>query len=109
MTKTNCSCKAYIQHYDATDCQCNFLDVPWESRGAECYAKGSSVVLDMGDVTLPQTKYAALFDGRPAFDDLRFSFLTAVCGHRLSALETQLQQGNLSEEALHAVLSFSWM
>ena len=91
---------------DATDSQCDFLSPPWELRSAKWYAKGSSVALDVAHETLPWTKYAALFDGNLAFNDLRLSFLQQVCGPQMSALEAQIQQGNLSKDALDALLGF---
>ena len=97
----------HSEHYaDATDSQCDFLSPPWELRSAEWYAKGSSVALDVADETLPRTKYAALFDANPAFNDLRLSFLQQVCGPQMSALEVQIQQGNLSKDPLDALLGF---
>ena len=49
------------------------------------------MLLDLSDGTLPKTKYQALFDARPAFDDLRASFLLQAGGIDPVDLECQLQ------------------
>ncbi len=97
----------WSEHYSAaTDVEYDFLNVPWELRGVEYYAKGSSITLDVTDETLPGTKYAALFGGRPAFHGLRFSFLQQVCGHHLSDVDAAMQQEPRSEATLHLLYCF---
>ena len=74
--------------------QYDFLEPPWEIRGGQCVAKASNVILDISDETLPRSKYAALFDSRNCFDDLRLSFLKQVCGHKLEDLIAQWRQAD---------------
>ena len=63
-----------------------YLEPPWEVRNGECVVKGTSLPFEVGESGGPRTKYAALFDGRPQFDNLRVSFLRAAGGKELECL-----------------------
>ena len=64
--------EAFVEQYD-------FLQQPWEYRNDLYIVKGTTEILDPRDRTMPKSKYAALFDPRPQFNGLRYSFLYIVC------------------------------
>ena len=64
-------------HYVAEN---DFLQPPWEILNGEMVVKGNVNRLPFPLENSPLSKYAALFDSRSAFDDLRLAFLWYVIG-----------------------------
>ena len=87
-----------------------YLDEPWvwDEATAFLLVKGSNHIFLPRPDGGPSTKFEALFDGRPAFNGLRFSFLTLICGAGFEHLEDFMTQSNveLSPEAWQRLTGF---
>ena len=68
----------------------DFLQAPWEYRKGRCVVRGCDAPFRADASGGPVSKFAALFDARPEFAGLRFSFLKATCGVDMQELQAAL-------------------
>ena len=64
---------------------------PWFIRGCSKLVKGTSLEFESNTDGGPSTKYEALFDPRPEFNDIRVGFLLETGGWKLQALDREVQ------------------
>ena len=83
-----------------------FLAPPWIFRGGRVFAAGSNDEYPGDMDARPFSKYEALFDDRPAFNALRYSFLHTVCPADCSDLQTLVAYVDMADNDLSNILEF---
>ena len=90
----------------------DFLQTPWVFLDGQAVVRGSAppVPFCTQDESNPKSKYEALFNPRPDFDDLRIAFLERVAGPRMERLSDAFADclNNLTEESIAAITAFLW-
>ena len=81
-----------------------WLKPPWTELRGQMRAVGSDMPYPYVQYEKPGTRYEALFDSDPAFNDLRFSFLMTVCPPGFQDLEEVLY--NYPDDQVEGVLQF---
>jgi hypothetical protein len=100
-----CSCfyRSGVGHFPSN---VDFLQRPWQIVGNRVLAVGSDIPYPYTQFDKPSTKYEALFDPNPAFNDLRFAFLVTVCPEGFTDLQDIRNLDDLTEEQVEAVFDF---
>ena len=79
---------------DVREQKFEYLQEPFVRHGSQYFVKGAEDIKFESDGRGgPRTKYEALFDLRPAFDALRYSFLSLVGGENLKNLQQHILRG----------------
>lgn len=84
-----------MEHRDKNDKEgsstLDYESPPWFIRGCNKLVKGTSLAFESNTDGGPSTKFEALFDPRPEFNDIRIGFLLEVGGWKLQALDRAVQ------------------